>query len=125
MIILAYGIPQPTTGDRGSVFFPALEQVIQRLASHDHDGNNTALLSSAFAQVGTASAPAASWALVTTGVYTQTVTLPTDFTYDNSTIQVRLTSTKEMVFPKIERVSNTQIKLTAANDVYDYTIYFK
>jgi len=125
MIILAFGIPQPTTGDRGSVFFPALEEVIQRFAAHDHDGNNTELISAAFSQAGTVQAPIASWALVTTGIYTQTVIVPTDFTYDNSMIQVRRDDTKELVYPKVERISNTQIRLTAATNTLDYRVYLK
>lgn len=125
MIILAYGIPQPTTGDRGSVFFPALEQVIQRLASHNHDGNNTALIAAAFVQIGSVVAPAVSWSLVSPGKYEQTVTLPANYLYDNCEFQVRLDSTKEIVYPKIERVASNQVKLTASTDAFDYRVYVK
>lgn len=125
MIILAYGIKQPTTGDRGSVWFPALEDDIQQWATHDHDGTNSALLSGSSSVPGTVAAPAASWANVANGLFQQTVVLPGVFTYDNSTIEVRRDDTKEVVYPKIERISNTQIRLSAAVDTIDYRVYLK
>ena len=44
---LSYGFVRPATGDKGSVFFPALEDNITQLNSHDHDGTDSALMTAA------------------------------------------------------------------------------
>lgn len=41
MIILSNGYKLPETGDFGDVWFPALEDNIQRVNDHNHDGNNS------------------------------------------------------------------------------------
>lgn len=127
MIILAYNIPQPTTGDRGSVFFPALEQVIQRLSSHDHDGNNTALISAGGIQSAVVSVPAASWTASGTGRYVQTVVLPTGFTYDNSTFEVRLVTggSYQVVYTNINKLSSNQCHIFSNDNTVDFELHIK
>lgn len=125
MIILAYGIEQPTTGDVGSVFFPALEHLCQRMASHNHDGVNSAPISSTSIVGSNVLAPTGSWALVSLGLWQQTVTLPAGFLYDSSIMECREEVTKEFVYPTILKVDNTHLTVQAINNLLGIRIYLK
>ena len=125
MVILPFGVKQPTTGDRGSVFFPALEQLCQKFSSHTHNGVNSALIAGAYISAGAASAPSANWSLVSDGLYSQEVDLPAGYLYDNCAIQVRDSVTKEMIYPTIEKVSNTRIKIYACMNTLSYEVVAK
>ena len=41
MIVLSNGYKLPETGDFGDVWFPALEDNIQRINTHNHDGTDS------------------------------------------------------------------------------------
>lgn len=127
MIILAYGIKQPTTGDRGSVFFPALEELCQRMASHTHNGINTAPVSASSISLASVVAPVLAWAPVVgrPGVFSQDVNLPSGFTTTKCLIEVRLDGTDERVYPSIEKISNTAIRLFSGSAAFAYKVYIK
>jgi len=126
MIILPYGIEQPTTGDRGSVFFPILERGLQRLSSHDHDGVNSALISAAHSSAGTVLLPSGSWVLVSPGLYSQTVNLPVNFDYDNTSFEVRLNdASQETIYADIAKVTATSIIVYAATNTLNYKLICK
>jgi hypothetical protein len=76
MQTLSFGFKKPQTGDRGSVYFPALEDDIQQLNDHSHNGVDSALLSSSSFQAITQNLAAADWVLVSNGKYRQLVTVP-------------------------------------------------
>lgn len=64
------------TNDKGSVFFPAIEDNFQRLNDHDHDGTDSALLPpSSFAKF-TSTILAAQWSSDGGGNYSKVVTVP-------------------------------------------------
>lgn len=46
MDVLSYGYKKPQDGDTGDVFFPAIEDNIQRVNDHTHDGVNSAFIAS-------------------------------------------------------------------------------
>lgn len=46
-VTLTYGLVKPVTGDRGAVWFPAIENDIIQLDAHDHNGTNSAQLGNA------------------------------------------------------------------------------
>ena len=104
---LTYGYILPQTGDRGSVFFPALEDNIQQVNDHDHDGSNSALLSTASSVVLTTDVPSGSWATPSNGIYSQVVTLPASLSFDNINISFRVYATGEKAYLKY-------VKLTAS-----------
>lgn len=105
---LSYGYIKPVTGDRGSVWFPALESDIQRTNDHTHNGTDSALLPSTSVQVTVGSAPSGSWVAQGGGRYRQTVTAPAAITeINNVAILARLNSTKAILYPTIERVTAT------------------
>lgn len=76
---MTYGFKKPQTGDKGSVFFPALEDDIQQLNDHTHNGTNSPKLTAASGTVVTQSISSASWASPSNGTYSQVVTIPAGF----------------------------------------------
>lgn len=76
MVTLSYGYKKPVNGDRGSVWFPALEDNITRLNTHSHDGSDSALLHITSISRTTQDIAAGSWAHQGGGTYKQTITMP-------------------------------------------------
>jgi hypothetical protein len=104
---LSYGFKKPQDGDRGSTFFDDLEADIQQLNDHTHNGTNSSLLSIQAITVTTQAISSASWAAQGGGTYKQTVTLPGTLTYDAIGMEFRITSSKHVIYPTIEKVSST------------------
>jgi len=107
MLTLTYGYKKPETNDLGPVVFPALEDNIDRLNSHNHDGSNSSKIPTSSLTHATQSIPAGSWALVAGGLYKQTVTLAASLNFDNLSLQFRLSS-GDLVYPTVVRVSTSQ-----------------
>ena len=97
----SYGYKIPRNPDKGSTFFTQLEDNIQRVNDHSHNGVNSAPLAK------TQSISSASWgADLGGGRYKQTITLTGSLTYDTIVIQIRLSS-GHIIHPTIEKVSGT------------------
>lgn len=94
MTTLTYGQKIPATGERGSVWFPALEDNFTRLDSHNHDGSNSAPLTTAAVTAVTASITNTGWGAVSNklGLYSQLVTMPLGYLYANKTVTFRSTA---------------------------------
>lgn len=119
MLTLSYGYYKPQTGDRGSVWFPRLEDNFQRLNDHTHDGSNSALIppSSITKATFTSSILAASWSSLGGGNFKQTVTVPAGVAeINNYNIHFYATApggaVGRRIHPTVERVS------AATYDVY-------
>ena len=112
MITLAYGLKKPTTGDRGSSFFPALEGDIAQLDAHYHNGTDSAKIPSSSISLTTQSILAAAWVAQGGGTFRQAVTLPNAMLYDQHIIRFRLTVLGHEIFPTVEKL--------AANQYYVY-----
>lgn len=107
MQTLSYGYLKPESGDKGALFWPALEADIEQLNDHNHDGVNSAKLT-AQAITGVRDAIVADdWVHVAGGTYRQLVTTPPSVTYDDYARMFRITSSKHEVFPTVEYVSPT------------------
>ena len=121
MDTLSYGYSKPENPDTGDVFFPALETNWQQVNDHAHNGVNSAPLSSQ-----TVSIPSGSWADVAGigGIYSQTVNLPTGFTFANSNIWIK-DSSQNYVNLEIEYVSTSSFKVYSNNNAMTYTAYLK
>ena len=124
MVTLSYGYKRPQAGDRGAIWFTALEDNITRLNDHDHDGVDSALLSGSVIVKGTVTVSSGSWTLVSTGKYKQTVTCPSGFTMADHIPSVRL-STGHIIHPTIERVSNTSFDIYTLDNTLTYTVIFR
>ena len=73
---LSYGFEKPATGDKGSIFWPILEDNIQRTNDHTHNGSNSAKISASASTAVVQTVTSAGWSGVGGGLYRQTVTLP-------------------------------------------------
>ena len=121
---LSYGYIQPQNGDKGSVWFPALNDNIQQLNDHTHDGVTSALLPSTSLTSGSVSIPAASWVLDVTGRYKQDVTVPAGYNMDDYAIIFKL-STGEIIVPSITRLSATTFRIFGPDNTLTYTAVFR
>lgn len=83
---LSFGYVVPDTGDLGSVFFPILEDNIEQLAEHDHDGINSAQLSPAsLSTTGfTSTITSGTWTNDGGGNFSKSVTAPAGVTEVNN-----------------------------------------
>lgn len=121
MQTLSYGYKKPSNPDTGDQFFPAMEQNIQRMNDHNHDGSNSAPLTTVSQQI-----LAAAWlaAPVGGGVNRQLVTIPDPFDYDVCTILFKLSS-GEYVYPSVERVSNKTYYIYTNTPALTYTAFYR
>lgn len=119
MQTLTYGYLLPESPDTGDKVFPALQQDIQQLNDHDHDGVNSAPLAFQSAQV-----LAASWvaAPIGGGLYRQLVTVPDGLQYDDVDLWFRLSS-GEFVYPSVERNNNTSFYVYTNDNSLTYVAY--
>ncbi len=106
-VTLSYGYVKPVSGDRGAVFWPALEDDITRLNGHDHDGSDSARLTTAASTVLTSSISSGSWSSQGNGTYKQTITLPGTLSEFNNVMVNFKDSTGNYCFLKTVRVSAT------------------
>lgn len=125
MIVLSMGYKLPEAGDKGSVWFPALEDDIEQLNDHNHNGTNSQLISAGSLSTGSATAAAVDWVSQGGGLYRQLVTCPSGFTYDTSNISVRLASSGHVVYPNIEKVSSTTFYVYTNDNSAAFSILFK
>lgn len=124
MVTLSYGYKKPGSGDRGASFFTSMEDNIQRLNDHTHDGTNSAPLPAQSISGVPQTILAANWvAHGPTGFYRQLVTVPIGFDFDEVHISMRL-STGEYVLADIERVSDTQYYVYTNNNALTYVAVY-
>lgn len=112
MLTLSKGFKKPQTGDKGSVFFPALEANWQQVNDHTHNGTNSQLIAPTAITAVSQSLLAASWSLVSPGVYRILVTMPAGITWANN------------IWKYINTASNAELLLpTERNDTNKFYIY--
>ena len=119
---LTYGFVKPQSGDRGSALFTALEDNIQKLNDHTHNGTNSAKLPAQSITGVEQTIASGSWVTYggPTGFYRQQVTVPAGFDYDNVTISFRESgSTGSVIHPTVERVSDTQYYVYTIDNTAD------
>jgi hypothetical protein len=124
MQVLSYGFLQPENGDPGSVWFPALNDNIQKLNDHNHDGSNSSLLNLSSFLGGTVAILAANWVLDVPGRYKQTVIVPTGYSYDDFNVLFKLEN-GDLVYPSVERVSGTSFDIYTCDNTLGYTAVFR
>jgi hypothetical protein len=126
MQTLSYGFQLPDSGDKGAALFAGLAENIQLLNDHNHDGENSALLSSAAIQAGVQSLSSADWASyggAPVGHYRQLVTCAAGFLFDTSIISVR-TPAGALVTPTIERVTNTTFYIYTTDNTIGFNLVY-
>lgn len=125
MQTLTYGYLKPQTGDKGSVFFPALEFDIQQLNDHAHNGINSAPIASGNIVATTQNLSAASWVSVGGGTYRQLVTMPGSLQYDNFIIGAKIDSSEDQFYPTLEKVTANTFYIYINDNSKDVTVYYR
>lgn len=123
MIILSKGYKKPETGDFGDIWFPALEDNIDLMNSHTHNGVDGEKISGINLLASTLTVTAASFADQGDGYWRSTVTVPSGGLVDNYVVAVKDPTTKEPVQLRMEKLSSTQFYLYT-NVVQNFEVYF-
>ena len=124
MQILSNGYQKPETGDFGSEFFPALEQNIQLMNDHNHNGTNGEKISALFVEAAPVVAvTAASFTDQGNGYHRALAVVPGGQQADNFMPLMRDPVTKEQIFGRVEKNSATSF-FVYLNYVQDVEVYF-
>lgn len=121
MVTLSYGFKKPSAPDRGNIVFPAMEDNIQRLNDHTHDGSNSAPVPGSSIVAGSTTLLAASWVSLGGGHYRQQGTVPAGYNFDTQTMSFRLTS-GHYIYPTVEKISATQFWVYTIDNTLDYVV---
>lgn len=109
MQILSNGFKLPQTGDYGDVWFPALEDDIQQMNDHTHNGTNSEKIS----LIDIDSSASVSTVLVGSfidqgnGYWRALVNVLGGGNYDNYVVTIKDPTTKEVLYVKQEKFSTT------------------
>lgn len=116
MQTLSKGFKLPESGDLGSVWFAALGDNITQMNSHDHDGTDSEKVRAVnlVTTGSTATVASGSFADQGDGYWRATVTVPAA-TVQNYSITFRDPTTREPIYLRMARLSDTQF--------YVYTSY--
>lgn len=115
----------PETGDRGTVFCPAISENFETLDIHNHNGVNSPLIVSSAISKTEINLLIAGWSLHSSGDYRQLVTLTGDYTFDNSVIKCVIASGSNLgreINPTIEKVTSTTFYVYVYTNTYDLDV---
>lgn len=110
MITLSNGYKLPDTGDFGDSWFPALEDNIQRVNDHSHNGVNSEIIDGVNIKATTATIFAGDFS-ASGDQFETSVTLPSAALVDETNISFRDPTTKAEILLEIEKISVSQIKV--------------
>lgn len=121
-----YGYIKPNNGERG--FWANLNANTDRLNNHTHDGVDSAKIPPTSITKATQSILSASWSSTGGGNYTQTVTLPTGYTFSNG-LSVKFYTTvggtiKDELHASIVWISNSQYQLQVNDNTLALTAVY-
>lgn len=124
MLTLSNGYLQPETGDRGSVWFPAIESNIQRLNDHNHNGVNSEMLTpEAFAGLtDSTSLIPANWVLQANGLYRAPVTMPGNTQFDTRSIILRTNGRR--LYADIEKITDNTFYVYVNDNSLTVTVLY-
>ena len=123
MITLSNGYKLPEDGDLGDVWFDALEDNIQRLNDHSHNGVDSEKLDTSSIEALSSTLSVGDFSIVG-DEYRASVTLPSLMQVDTSAIQFRDATTREQVYARFELVSITQINVFCNTPLNLIVVYF-
>lgn len=125
---LSYGYIKPQTGDKGSSFFPVLEQNIQQVNDHTHNGTNSAPLTPASVASVAQTLLAANWVLVSGGLYRQLVTMPGSFQFENQFMRFLLNTAPYVgheIYPSLEKVTANTFYVYINDNTMDVKVLYR
>jgi hypothetical protein len=121
---LSYGFINPENGDSGAIWFPALNDNIEQLNDHTHNGVNSAQLSASDIQKGSVTISSGSWTLTEAGKYQQDVTCPTGFNMDDFAIVFRIQNSF-IIYPSFTRLTATTFRVFVSDNTITMTAVFR
>lgn len=124
MLTLTKGFKKPESGDKGSVFFPALEANFQQLNDHTHNGINSEKLTTTSSVVLTGTVLSASWVSVGGGVYRQILTLPSGLQYDQVVVAFKDTVNNSNAFLHIEKIDQNTYYAYCNDSTKAFTVVY-
>ena len=127
MIVLSKGYKLPQTGDKGSVWFPALEDDITQLNAHNHDGTNSEPIPGGSIIPSITNIAASDWVAFGSG-YRVLVTLPTGYLFEGTHKEFRLVGSPQdgaIVNPTIEKIDNTSFYVYSNLNTIDLLVSIK
>lgn len=125
MLILSYGVKKPETGDKGSVFFPALEDDMQYLNDHTHDGTQGAPIPATSIAPVKQSLLAADWVSDGAGGYRQLVTVANGKGFDDIDITFKDNATSQVLYLGTEKASSTSYYVYCNDATIDVNAYYR
>ena len=123
MLTTSFGFKIPQTNDRGPTVFPALEADIQQLNDHNHDGANSAKLTSASIVSVPQTIVAGDWVSDGGGNYHQIVPMLPGYDYDQVTVSFRDPS-GAYIFPTVTKISQTVLRVTTNDAASNMTLIY-
>jgi hypothetical protein len=119
MLTLSYGYKKPQNSDTGDVVFPAMEQNIQQMNDHQHNGVDSALLTSSTNSTGIWSA-----APIGGGLYRTLMTVPAGYSLNSCEMWFK-TAAGATIYPSIEQVSSTTYYLYCNDNTLVINAYYR
>jgi hypothetical protein len=123
MQTLSYGYKKPETNDKGPIVFPALQDDIQQLNDHNHNGSNSTQLTGQSIVVQTQALLSTDWVALGSGNYSQTFTLLPGYAYDTVVLNFR-DPDGTYIQPSLVKVSNTQATVFTNNPSLGMTVLY-
>lgn len=125
MQTLSKGYKKPEVGDRGSEWFPALQDNIERVNGHKHDGSDGEKILSKDLTSTTSTIANTDWGSDSGGsTYSYTLTVPTGIVFENHSITVIDTDNGHQIFPTITKASSTTITLTVNDNTLNLKVIY-
>jgi hypothetical protein len=124
MITLSFGYKKPQTGDKGSIFWPALEFDIQRLNDHTHDGINSSKIPTTSIEAVNQVVLAANWGAGVNGTYAQTIIIPSGVDLAKSYPVISDNTTGKILLLSTQILSATQFTVTANDNTLNLLISY-
>jgi len=126
-ITLPNGYIKPETGDRGNTFFKNLEDNIERLDGHTHDGQNSNRIPSRDLEKQTQTILADDWGTAS-GVgnqeFTQTITMPTDYIFDETQMIFKDVASGAILYPEITRTNASEYTITMNDNTLEILVIY-
>jgi hypothetical protein len=121
MLTLSYGYKKPQNTDRGPIVFPAMEQNIQGLNDHTHNGTNSAKIGPSSGVAVVQTLIPANWVLVANGIYKQTVTVPAG-TFFSDVARMFLLSDGSQFYPTVKKITELSYEIYINDNTETVTV---
>lgn len=123
MITLTNGFKLPETGDFGDVWFPALEDNINQINDHTHNGTDSEKIASTGVEAQKVTILSGAFANQGDGYWRATVTFPAGTEYDKMQMIARDPTTGEAVYLRHAKLTATTAYIYT-NFVQTFDVYF-